>query len=67
MQATDRCRRRNFEMREWTGTDPLQEALEQPMHAYLANKARDISHSLLQANRHGKRNRSDSTNTPAES
>jgi len=41
--------------------------LEQPMHAYLANLARDISHSLLQANRHGKRKRIDSTNTPADS
>ena len=26
-QGTDRSRRRNFEMREWTGTDALQEAL----------------------------------------
>jgi len=37
------------------------------MHAYLANQARDISHSLLQANRHGKRNSSDSTNIPVHS
>ena len=41
--------------------------LEQPMHAYLANEVRDISHSLLQANHHVKRNRSYSTNTPADS
>jgi len=26
-QGADRCHRRNFEMRQWTGTDALQEAL----------------------------------------
>jgi len=40
--------------------------LEQSMHAYLANWARDISHSLLQANLHDKQNRSDRTDTKSQ-
>ena len=54
-------------MREWTGTDGLQEALGATHACLFGQLARDISHSLLQANRHGKRDRRDSTNTLADS
>jgi len=66
-QGTDRCRRRNFEMREWTETDALQEALG-ATHACLFGQLSTWHLSLTLTSKPSRqRNRSDSTNTPADS